>query len=124
MAERDQGGGGGAINVGVLADRFLTENNKIAVGALGGGLVGGGLYALLQGLVGVVLSGGAAIDLLLRGYAEALTSNVNALLDGLQAEVADAWDPFQAGAFSLPLNLIVVLAGMGVLALAVWWYRG
>jgi hypothetical protein len=107
-----------------LADRFLTDKNKIAVGALGGGLTGGALFALLQGLVGVVLSGGTAINLLLTGYAAALTSNVNALLDGLQAGVADAWDPFQAGAFSLPLNLIVVLAGMSALALAVWWYRG
>lgn len=124
MAERDQGSGTGAIDIDALADSFLTEKNKIAVGALGGGLTGGALFAFLEGLVGVVLSGGTAIDLLLRGYAEALTSNVNALLDGLQAEVADAWDPFQAGAFSLPLNLIVVLAGMGALAIAVWWYRG
>lgn len=121
--EQDSGTTGGVSVTGNvsswLVDQFLGPGNRPKIAALGSAIGGGGLYAVLLSVSNTALSFGEAVTLLVGGVIGATNRYFGRFLDGVVAELGLTWDAFQFSLFSLPVNLIVVLAAFSVLALGV-----
>lgn len=116
---RDRAGDSGPSDE--LVDSFLTSDNRPKWGALGRGIVGGGLFATIYGVVSGVLAVGTAPSLFVDGVMTAVRTNIDRFLRVLNGELAALWEPaVDFGLFQLPFGVVVLLL---VLSVAAWGVR-
>lgn len=108
----------------VLKDVGLTDDNRAKWGALAGTLVGAFVALLQDGLILLIQAPAVAIDRLLSTITGTFDGALSSLTNTISREIRLAWQPFDLGVFSLPVNMGVVLLTLGiVVTVAVAYYR-
>lgn len=99
-----------------LKENFLTGGNYIDWKGVSGGLIGGLLLAVWQGLIGLPLAFAEAIDELTSPVADAFSSGADGVFAQIQTNADLIWDAAQFGAFSVVVNVAVALAAGAIIA--------